>query len=633
MWIDRTTRFLERIINLVVRFTNTVGAGVLALMMFMTAVDVCLRYLFNRPILGGVELTEFMMAIVVSFALAYTAVHKGHISVEMVVQRFSPKVQAVINSITCFLSLAVFAVITWWSIVYAENLRIGGHVSAELYIPIYPFIYAVAIGSAIICLVFLVNLFEHLTGVIKGTRWLVGAGLLSVIALVLVLFATPVWGEGMIWLATPLTAGLIGIVFLIVILFSGMPVGIVMALMGFLGMAYVNSVSAGFSIMGTTPFGVAGSYGNSIIPLFILMGSFCFYAGLSKDLYFTVYTWLGRLPGGLAMATVGACAGFAAVSGSSVATASTMGTVAIPEMKKYKYDSALATGAIAAGGTIGVLIPPSIPLVIYGILTEQSIGKLFLAGFIPGILEAVFYIVTIYILCKRNPLLGPQGPSTSFMAKIVSLKDTWGVLALFILVLGGIYMGVFTPTEAAGVGAFGAFLFTVGKRRLNWQSFTAALVETGKTTGMALLILIGGVLFGYFLAVTRLPFELANIVAGLEVNSYIILGAIMLIYLFLGAIMSALAMIILTVPIFFPVVMALGFDPIWFGILIVRLLEIGQITPPVGVNVFVIKGVAKDVPLYTIFRGIVPFLIADICHVALLVGVPQFALFLPGLMK
>lgn len=432
---------------------------------------------------------------------------------------------------------------------------------------------------------------------------------------------------------TPLTVGYIGLAVLILLLFSGIHIGVVMGLIGLFGMVYLSGWGAGLNLVGTVPYTTFADYGLSVVPLFILMGSFCFYAGISKDLYDTVHSWLGQFRGGLSMATVGACAGFAAVSGSSLATAATMGTVALPEMKRYKYDPALATGSIAAGGTIGILIPPSVIMIIYGVLTEQSIGKLFLAGFIPGVLEAIFYIGVIYIICRINPLMGPPGPRTSFMEKIVSLKGTWIVLALFVLVIGGIYLGVFSPTEAAGVGACGAFIFALARRRLNWQNFKASVVETIKTTAMIFVIMLGAMILGYFLAVTRLPFELAAFIGGLPVSPYIIMVLILFLYLILGCVMDALAMILLTVPIFFPLAMALGFDPIWFGIIIVRVVEMAAITPPVGLNVFVIKGVAKDVPLYTIFRGIFPFLMADICHVALLMAVPQVVLFLPGFMK
>lgn len=431
----------------------------------------------------------------------------------------------------------------------------------------------------------------------------------------------------------PAITGYIGLAILFILLFSGMPIGLVMGLVGFFGMVVLTGWEGGIALLGYVPYRTWASYDLSVAPLFVLMGSICFYAGISHDLYKTVHNWLGHLPGGLAMATVGACAGFAAVSGSSIATAATMGTVALPEMKRYKYSSSLATGSIAAGGTMGILIPPSVPLIIYAMLTSESIGKLFLAGFIPGILEAVFYMVVIYGLCRFNPMMGPRGPRTSLKSKFVAIKDTWAVMALFVLVIGGIYMGVFTPTEAAGAGAFGAFLFAIFRKKLTWKTFGASLVDTTRTTAMIFILLTGAMILNYFLTVTRLPDELASLIGGLPFNRYGIMIAIILTYIFLGCVIDSLAMILLTVPIFYPVILALGFSPIWFGIVIVRMMEIGQITPPVGINVYVIKGVARDVPMGTIFRGIIPFFIADICHVSMLVAFPQIATWLPGLMK
>lgn len=432
---------------------------------------------------------------------------------------------------------------------------------------------------------------------------------------------------------TPFVIGLIGIGILLLALFSGLSIGVCMMLIGFLGMGCISGWGPALGLLKTVPYSTITDYGLSVIPLFVLMGQFCFFAGMTKDLYETFHSWLGHMRGGLAMATVGACAGFAAVSGSAIATAATMATVTLPEMKRYKYDPALATGCVAAGGSIGIMIPPSVIFIVYGIITEQSIGKLFLAGFIPGVLEALFYMAVIYVLCKRNPVIGPPGPKTSFRHKIATLKNTWIVLVLFLVVIGGIYLGVFSPTEAAGVGAFGAFIFALCRRRLSLEAFKLSLVETVKTSAMIFVIIIGAMILGYFLAVTRIPFELAGFITGLQVNRYITLGLILLIYLFLGCIMDALAMILLTVPIFFPLVMALGFDPIWFGVIIIRVFEIGIITPPVGMNVFVIKGVAPDIPLDTIFKGIIPFLIADVCLVALLIAVPQLSLYLPSFMK
>ncbi len=632
MRITSSLDLFEKISTWAARSVNGIGVTALTFMMLLTAVDVCLRYLFDSPVTGSYELNEFMMAVVVAFGLAYTAVHKGHINVDLLLTRIGPRSQAVINTITDLLGVGFFALMTWRCFIYAGKMRLDGYTSQSLGIPIYPFVYVVALGCAILVLVLLISLREHVQEMIRGESFPGATLSLFIVLLVLLILIIPLFGKGFSWRIDPLMAGFLGIGLLLVLLFSGMPIALAMGLVGFLGMAYVNGLKPGLNVMGTTAHTISSSYSMSVVPLFVLMGALCYHAGLSRELYFAVYRWVGHLPGGLAMATIGACASFAAVSGSSVATTATMGMVSLPEMKRYKYDPGLAAGSIAAGGSIGILIPPSVILVLYGILTEQSIGKLFAAGFIPGILEALFYMVTIYILCRRNPLLGPKGEKAHFKERMGSLKATWGVVALFLLVIGGIYMGVFTPTEAAGAGAFGALIFSLGRRRLNRKSFIDSLEETSKTTAMVFLILIGAALLGYFLAVTRLPFELSTYVSELNVNRYMILGMIILLYLVLGAIMSSLAMIVLTVPIIFPVIEALGFDPIWFGIIIVRVVEIGQITPPVGINVYVLKGVAKDLPLQDIFKGVLPFIIADIFHLALLIAVPQLSTFLPGLM-
>jgi C4-dicarboxylate transporter, DctM subunit len=434
----------------------------------------------------------------------------------------------------------------------------------------------------------------------------------------------------------PVTVGYIGIGVLVLLLFSGLHIGVVMGLLGFAGMVYLNGWAGGLGVLKTTPFSTWASYDFSIIPLFVLMGEFCFHGNISGDLYTTAHKFFGSLRGGLAMATVGACAAFAAVSGSSMATAATMSTVALPEMRKHKYDLSLATGTLAAGGTIGILIPPSVIMVVYGMLTQQSIGKLFLAGFIPGILQAVLFILAIGFICWRSPAKGPPGPATSIITKIASLKNTWIVILLFLLVIGGIYFGWFSPTAGAGIGAFGAFLFALARKKLGWKQFKSSLLETVNTTGMIFFIMVGAMILGYFFAVTRLPNEFSTFIAGLHLNRYIIWLAIIILYLILGCLMDSLAMILLTVPILFPLVCGqggLGFDPIWFGIMIVIVVEMGMITPPVGMNVFVIKGMAKDVPTYTIFRGILPFLYMDLLEVVILTIFPVIVLWLPSALK
>jgi len=434
----------------------------------------------------------------------------------------------------------------------------------------------------------------------------------------------------------PVTLGYISVGVLILLLFSGLHIGIVMSLIGILGILYLAGWDAALGILNCVPYSTWASFDLCMVPLFILMGEFCFQGNLSKDLFSSAYKFLGSLKGGLAMATIGACALFAAVSGSSVATAATMATVVLPEMKKYNYDDSLSTGTLAAGGTLGILIPPSIYLVIYGMITQQSIGKLFLAGFIPGVLQALMFIAAIAILCYRNPRMGPAGPAVSWWEKIKSLKNIWIVVLLFLLIIGGINLGWFSPNEGAGIGAMGAFLFALARRKMSWQAFKNSLTETIKTTGMVFFIFLGAMILGYFFAMTRLPNELSNTVASLHISRYLVWAVIVLVYLFLGCVMDSMAMVLLTVPILYPLMCGaggLGFNPIWFGIMIVIVVEMGLITPPVGINVFVIKGMAPDVPTYTIFKGIVPFLMMDILEIIILTVLPGIVTFLPNILK
>lgn len=426
----------------------------------------------------------------------------------------------------------------------------------------------------------------------------------------------------------PITIGLIGIVVLIILLFSRMPIGATMAFVGSVGFMSIVGWESMLGMVQTVPFSTFASQAMSVIPLFVLMGSLCFAAGMSEDLYYAVNAWLGRFRGGLAMATVGACALFAAISGSSLATVATLGKVAWPEMMRYKYHPRLAAGSIAAGGCLGILIPPSTVLIIYGVITEQSIGKLFMAGFIPGLLEALLYIAVIILLTWKNPALGPQGPASTFSEKCFALLKCWDFVILFLVVIIGIYTGKFTPTEAAGIGAFLALIFVIIRRKLTPKLYMGAVEDTIKTVGMLFIIVFGAMVFGYFLTVTRLPYELSEFVYGLNVSRYIALIAVLIVVLLLGCIMDSLAIVLLAVPVLYPMVMKLGFDPIWFGIMTVRVTEMGLITPPVGLNVYIIQGMTGT-PMSTCFRGIIPFLISDFVHVALLIAFPGIVLFLP----
>ncbi|PKN68097.1 MAG: C4-dicarboxylate ABC transporter permease [Deltaproteobacteria bacterium HGW-Deltaproteobacteria-15] len=427
--------------------------------------------------------------------------------------------------------------------------------------------------------------------------------------------------------------GLIGLLVLIAGLFSRMPVGFVMAFVGTAGFAYLVSWESAFHVLAKDFFGIFSSYSLAVVPLFILMGQITFHAGISRRLFDTAYKLVGHLPGGLAMATIGACAGFAAICGSTNAAAATMATVAIPEMKRYKYSLELATGTVAAGGSLGILIPPSVVFIIYGILTEQSIGRLFVAGIAPGILLSILFIATILFLVNRRPEIAPAGTRTTSMEKFRSIFGVWETLVLFILVMGGLFAGLFTPSEAGAIGAGGSILLGWLRKRLSWNSLKQSLIESARISCMVLVIVAGAVIFGRFLAASGMPDALANWMSDLPFPSYAVMGLIILIYLMGGCFIDGLALILLTIPIFYPVVIKMGYDPIWFGVIIVLVGMMGAITPPVGINVYVVNGVVKDVPLETIFKGALPFLVALVICALILIPFPQIALFLPSLMK
>ena len=430
---------------------------------------------------------------------------------------------------------------------------------------------------------------------------------------------------------SPSTIGIIGIGLLIVLFCIRMPVAFAMALVGFAGFGYLTSPEAALHLLARDIFDTFSSYPLSVIPMFILMGTFAFASGISQRLFKTTYTWIGNLRGGLTIATVFACAGFGAICGSSTATAATMGKIALPEMKKYKYDDTIATGTVAAAGTLGILIPPSTILILYGILTEQSIGKLFVAGVVPGIILSIFFAITVALLCWRNPAIGPPGPSKNLREKLKVLTGIIEALLLFLLAIGGLFLGWFSPTQAGAIGAGGALIIGLVRRQLSWQTFIDAGKEALRTSCMVIFIITGAVIFGHFMAVSRIPFMLAEWLGGLPIHPMAVMSVIVFIYFIGGFFMDSMGLIVVTVPIFFPVVMKLGFDPIWFGVIIVLVGEMGVITPPVGVNVFVIKGISPDIPLYRIFRGILPFLAALIVFTILLMIFPEIATFLPGL--
>jgi tripartite ATP-independent transporter DctM subunit len=431
---------------------------------------------------------------------------------------------------------------------------------------------------------------------------------------------------------SPDAVAIIGFVVLFLLMLLRVPVGLAMGLVGVSGFGCLVGAEPALKMLGQTSMRIVTDYTFGVIPMFLLMGAFVSHSGMSRELFRAANTFVGHRRGGLGIATIAACAGFAAISGSSVATAATFSTVAYPEMRRFAYPQSFATGVIAAGGTLGVMFPPSIVLAVYGLITQQDIGKLFMAGVLPGLLAVSMYMATIAVIVAVRPAFLPAAPRSSWAERLHSAREIWAPLALFVFVIGGLYGGLFTPTEAGGVGAGGAFLLSLARRRLSRADTLASLLQATRTAAAVFTVLIGAILFGYFLAVTQTPQRVTEFITGLGLGRYGVLAVLMLMYLVLGCLMDAMAMIILTVPIIFPVVTALGFDPVWFGVIIVMTVELGLIHPPVGMNVFVIKTVVKDVSFATIFLGVLPFVATDIIRLMVLIAFPAIATWLPGRM-
>ena len=429
-----------------------------------------------------------------------------------------------------------------------------------------------------------------------------------------------------------LTIGIIGLIVFIILIFLGMNIGLALFLVGFVGYALVVTPKAAMGVLQTMPATQASTYSFMVIPLFIMMGNFAFQAGLSGNLYSAGEKWLSRLPGGLACATIAACAGFGAICGSCAATCATMGTIALPEMRKYGYDDSLSTGSIAMGGTLGVLIPPSTPFILIGIMAETNIASLFIAGIIPGIVMAVLSILTIVIRVKMNPKLAPPPKKYTWKERLASLKGLIGVAALFAIVLGGMFTGFFSVNQSAAVGAICSIILCAIYRKLNWNSFKAAIRETVRTFSMTFLILIGASVFCAFLSITKMPVRLAEAIAAMNVPFWVVIIFMTIIYMFLGMIMDELPMILLTVPIFLPIVDAYGWSYIWFGVYVVMCMELGAISPPVGLNCFIIQGISKDIPLPTVYKGALPFMLTIFVGIFLIYLVPSLCTWLPSLM-
>ncbi len=608
-----------------------IGAALSIIMSLAIIIDVVANLVAKRPLVGMIEYQTFMLVIMGFLSLAHTMVQKGHVSVDILSGKLAPPYRRFLDLVFSIWGIAIFSMITWQLTTRTIEYYQSKMSSIVTMFPLWPVMGAAALGCALLTLVMVSNFIMRLFEVMNSsTKPLIRIGLAVVISLSIFVM-TPVLRYSGVEMGS-ITVSVLFIGLLLILLFIGFPVAFSMSLIGLIGVWYLTDLDLALEILKMNAYDSVAHYYLCVVPFFILMGFLLLESGIGTKLYNVGSKLFGRLPGGLAIGTIFGCGGFSAVCGDSMATAATMGSVSLPEMKKYNYSSSLASGSVAAGGTLGILIPPSIGFIAYAIVTEQSIGKLFMAGMIPGILLTSGFIMMIWLRCFLNPNLGPKGPKTSLGEKIKSIRDMWQIILLFAVVIGGIYSGVITPVEAGGVGVVGALLIGVFSKKLTWYKFLRAILTSTQMTGMIFAILIGVSMLGYFVTLTDFPLQLAGLLNSLAVSRYVLFVLILCLYLLLGMLMNIIPMIMLTLPILFPTILTLGFDPIWFGVIMVIMMEVGQISPPIGMNVFVIRGIAGDVPMMEIYKGIIPFLIVQILLIILLTLFPGIVMFLPDSM-
>ncbi|WP_336461617.1 TRAP transporter large permease subunit [Frigidibacter sp. MR17.24] len=627
------SEILDRVLHPLARYLALASGLLIVIMALLVFVDIASRLIFKTPIRGMIEYQTFGLVLVLFFALAHTLIKGGHVKVDLLTGRFPPAMQAGLGVIFSVWGVYIFAVMAWELVARAVDAQQSGEVSMLTNIPWAPFYVIAALGFGLVSLVNLSILLAHAQDWMRMSPRNGGLCVLASLVGAVVFLAMPALLRNAGLDLGPVATGVVVVALIMGIMLLGMPISFAMALMGFLGLWYMMGQGMALNVLQLNAFDGAIEYYFTVVPFFILMGFVALEAGIGRRMFETCIVWFGRLPGGLAVATTAGCGGFASICGDSLATAATMGSVALPEMKKAGYDDSLATGAVAAGGTLGILVPPSLGFVIYGMITQQSIGKLFMAGLLPGVLLVVMFSAYIILRATLNPALAPRGPATTTGQKLASLRNVWPIGILFALVVGGIYSGLITPTEAGGIGLVGALVLSLFSADFTRQGFVRAAETAAEMTAMILLVLIAATVLGFFVSVSDIPSAMVQAIGSLEVSRWWVFTLIILIYIFLGMIMNIGPMIMITMPIIFPTVQSLGFDPIWFGVVVVIVMEIGQITPPIGINVFVIHGVAKSVPMAEIFRGITPFILIQILLILVLALVPGLALWLPDSMN
>lgn len=614
------------------RWINLIGIGTLFLVIVLNFLDVILRYIFDMPIKGVLEITEVMLIVAVFLSIAYTYKEKAHVSIDLITSKLSPKNGALLELITTLLVLVMCVVVIWQLSVQTILFVDQNSMHSQYFsLPNAPFSSVSVIGFAVLGLLILRNLLAKFVELSQyGLRWhtWLSVGVVSTAIITLAIL----WMQPGLWSVSLSMVGLIAILFSLVLLMTGMPVAFSLIITSFVFVGHIRGTDVALTMLGTDVFRTVGSYSYAVIPFFILMGFFCLFSGFGRDLYIACNKWVGHLRGGLAVATIGSCTAFASIVGDGIAAVSTMGSVALPEMRKYGYGNSLIAGSITSGATLGPIIPPSVPFILYGLLTQTSIGKLFVSGIVPGIILALLFCITIFIWCRINPNISSSPPKATFKQQLASLKIAGPIFFLFLLVIGGIYTGVFTPNEGGAVGAVVVLIIALIMRRFSLKGFASSLLDAGKVVSMVFLILIGAILFTRLMAWCNVTSTAQELIASLSVSPTLIIAIILIILFLLGFVIDVLPLFLIVVPIVHPIAVNLGFDPLWLAVLITLVVCSGAITPPVGINLFVLKGLDKNMPMGVIYNGAIPFVVGYVALIIILFFLPSLITWLPSLL-
>ena len=630
--LNKAINILDKV-GIFSRWTNFIGIAALGVMILVTFINVFLRYVFNRPIAGVEAVTEVAMICAVFFAVAHTHNTKSHISVDLIPSKLSTKPRLALEFIVTLLSVGLFGLVSWRMAVYTMLLFSDQRVHDKFIgIPSGPFGIVIIIGCVSLFLLLFRDLLSQINDSLKlGLSWRYWLAMVG-IPVGFVVFAY-FWMQPDLWDINLSTVGVIGVLFSLVLFFTSMPVAYALFITSIVFLSHIRGLDAALNMIGTEVYRNSSSYNWSVLPFFVTMGFVCLFARFGEDLYMAAYKWVGHVKAGLSVATISACTGFAAIVGDSLSSTATMGAVALPQMKKYGYDDRLSAGCIVGGSTLGPIIPPSVAFIIIGVLTGVSIGDLFVAGIFPGLVIAGCYIVTIYIWSRINPKIGPAGEKSGWIARIVSLRAGGPVLALFLLVIGGIYLGVFTPTEGGAIGAVGALIIGLIMMRFNWTRIYQTFLESGKVISMTFIILIGSIMFTRFAAWCNLSNTLHDSILSLGLSSTLFMIVILAVLLFLGCFIDLPPLLLIGIPLLFPVAKAMGIDLIWFCVITVIVINLGALTPPVGINLFVLKGVDKTLPIGKIYAGALPFVLGSIVAVAIIFVAPILSTWLPEVLR